>query len=469
MWLFHLLHTMRKEHEEPARNPNPPRRQVSREIQEEPQLRSFRPAKSCVRETTVVEIQSATLKWLGDDSSHQDVACFYEGRRGLGPLVEEIPGDGSRVLLTFLYWGDANTRQVTLQGGPTTVEGTPLTRLGKSHLWFFSRAAPRNAQFSYSFSELRTAVIEQAEVVIEVVDLTDDLNDDLTAFGTSMLALPDSPAQPESEDPPPGVPRGNLRTFTLASVCLNGTRTYSVYAPPGYVAGSGDEFGMLVLFDGEAFAVGWVENGAGPYVPTLNILDNLIHEGRLPPMIAIFAHSGTTRDEDLPCNPAYVKFVATELLAAVRAEYVGATCRPERIIVAGSSFGGLCAAYCGLMHSETIGNVLSMSGSFWVGKGGSDWGSVVPEGCVQEGFLLSPNLPLRIFLDAGQYEESGGILVANRQLRDILRAKGYDVIYREYPGNHDYMRWRGSIVEGLLEITRDWRHSETCSLSTKRV
>ncbi|MNT11942.1 enterobactin/ferric enterobactin esterase [compost metagenome] len=46
----------------------------------------------------------------------------------------------------------------------------------------------------------------------------------------------------------------------------------------------------------------------------------------------------------------------------------------------------------------------------------------------------------------------GGILETNRHLRDVLVAKGYDVVLREYAGGHDYFVWRGAISDGLVAL-----------------
>ena len=43
-------------------------------------------------------------------------------------------------------------------------------------------------------------------------------------------------------------------------------------------------------------------------------------------------------------------------------------------------------------------------------------------------------------------------LVANRHLRDVLRAKGYRVHYAEHGGKHDHAAWRDSFAEGLLAL-----------------
>jgi enterochelin esterase family protein len=31
-----------------------------------------------------------------------------------------------------------------------------------------------------------------------------------------------------------------------------------------------------------------------------------------------------------------------------------------------------------------------------------------------------------------------------------LRAKGYEVRYQEFAGDHDYINWRGTLADGLI-------------------
>ncbi len=40
----------------------------------------------------------------------------------------------------------------------------------------------------------------------------------------------------------------------------------------------------------------------------------------------------------------------------------------------------------------------------------------------------------------------------NRHMRDVLLAKGYRVSYHEYTGGHDYVSWRGSLADGLIDL-----------------
>jgi enterochelin esterase family protein len=100
-----------------------------------------------------------------------------------------------------------------------------------------------------------------------------------------------------------------------------------------------------------------------------------------------------------------------------------------------------------------FGNVLSQSGSFW-------W---APEGAVEHEWLtsqfaLSPRRELRFYLNVGLLEcgpspgSSPSQLAANRHLRDVLRARGYEVTYRELNGGHDYIGWPAGLADGLIAL-----------------
>jgi enterochelin esterase-like enzyme len=150
--------------------------------------------------------------------------------------------------------------------------------------------------------------------------------------------------------------------------------------------------------------------------------------------------------------------LANELIPWVRA-HSNVTTDPSKSVVAGSSFGGLAAAYTGLTHPELFGNVLSQSGSYW-------WKPDFQNEESEEEFswharqcATRPRLPLRCFLDVGLLEtwrpprdDHPSQIIANRHMRDVLEAKGYSVQYSEFSGGHDYPCWRGSLADGLIAL-----------------
>ena len=70
---------------------------------------------------------------------------------------------------------------------------------------------------------------------------------------------------------------------------------------------------------------------------------------------------------------------------------------------------------------------------------------------------MVPRSNVRFFIEAGTFENDvggtgGQILEESRHLRDVLRARGYEVSYREFVGGHDQLTWRGSLADGLIAL-----------------
>jgi enterochelin esterase family protein len=172
------------------------------------------------------------------------------------------------------------------------------------------------------------------------------------------------------------------------------------------------------------------------------------------------------RPRELPCNPRFAEFIHAELMPWIRKTYT-APPDPARTIISGASYGGLAAVHTALLFPQTFGNVISQSGSFW-------W-TPPPDPArpfafdlerepnyVASLFIARPPLPLRFYLEAGISEISvpgqpRGVLDANRHLRDVLLAKGYETHYREYAGGHGALSWRGTLSDALLRIAGTWK------------
>ncbi|QCS66595.1 hypothetical protein EC609_31915 [Achromobacter denitrificans] len=262
----------------------------------------------------------------------------------------------------------------------------------------------------------------------------------IDAFQTySVLELADAPPQPWVEARA-DVPAGTVETRELRSKILGNTRKIHLYRPAGWRSAAADNH-VLVLFD------------AGAYlgrVPTPTILDNMIAAGVIPPTAALLIDNPTadSRSQELPPNPDFADFLARELMPWARKHGIGAPA--ARTVIGGSSYGGLASAYAALRHPEVFGNVLSQSGSYWWSPAGEE------DQWLTRQFAAVRTLPVRFFLGAGLFESGRGgqpgILETNRHLRDVLRAKGYWVTHREIAGGHDYLVWRGTLSDGLLEL-----------------
>ncbi|WP_175597142.1 alpha/beta hydrolase [Peristeroidobacter soli] len=258
---------------------------------------------------------------------------------------------------------------------------------------------------------------------------------------TSYFEGPAAPAEAWLQ-PDPSIAPGSIDTFEIASTLLNNSRRVSVYTPAGY-ARSTTRLPLLVLFDREGYLLS---------VPTPTILDNLIADGTVPPLVAVLvsAIDGTHRSKELSANARFAAFVVDELLPRVRKDY-RVTRDPRLTVVAGSSLGGLSSAYLGYLHPETFGNVLSLSGSYWWHPsvdGDDEHSTDQGSGWLPRQYAARPRLPLRFYLAVGS-AEGAPMLTPNRLFRDVLTAKGNPLRYDEFQGDHSYLNWRDGLVAGL--------------------
>jgi enterochelin esterase family protein len=410
----------------------------------------------------------AALKAAIESGDEAAPAAFWREIEAQGtPMVEPIEGDEQHVLLTSLWRDDGEVRHVlsisTLdqrdyEDCNRSLRGSGLVRLGDSNVFYKTHRVSNDARFVYRLSP-NDSLVPYGEVTDwdarRATWQHDPLNpnrfvypqdDEGLVFSEeeiwSVVELPAAPPQPWST-PRPGVPTGQVRLQRLRSDILDNERRVWVYTPPGYTS-DGAPCGLLLLFDGWQYV---------HLIPTPTILDNLLAEGLLPPLVAVLIDNPdpAQRLRDLHCYPPFVAFLAHELLAWVHRQY-HVTSDPARTIVGGLSAGGDGALFAALRHPELFGNALSQDGAFPWSPDGDD----EPEWLARQ-FAASERLPLRFYLEASRLEppcatNAPGNLTANRHLRTILASKGYPLTYNEYTGDHSQLCWRGTLGAALIAL-----------------
>jgi enterochelin esterase family protein len=400
----------------------------------------------------------AALKKEVDAGNRNAVGAFWLAVENEGaPIVEQSPVLASDNLVTFLWRGTEATRNVFVLWYPYSMAKPAdysMVQLGSTDIWYRTVSIRHGARFAYQLSPNDPMTTdEEGSVQRAVTAQADPLNPHKWMNGPfstkfeylSALEMPDARPQPyvAKRD---GVAAGKIEKNRIKSALLGNERALSIYTPPGY-SKDGPPNGLLVVFDEPSYLT---------LVPTPTILDNLLAEKKIPPMVAVLIANPNqeTRTRELPANPKFADFLNNELVPWIRANYNVAV-DPSKVVVAGSSFGGIASAYAGLRHPETFGNILCQSGSFW-------WDTPKPDPYAEYNFfaaeyLRSPKLPLRFYMDAGSFEvdlsgQGRGILEPSRHMRDVLLAKGYEVHYQENVGGHDYLSWRGSLADGLIAL-----------------
>jgi enterochelin esterase-like enzyme len=376
------------------------------------------------------------------------------------PLVDRVEDDRRYVLVTFVWRGSADTRNIAVIGTFLKAPIVAMTRIGDSDVWHLTTKVPAGARFAYWLAENTPMVSEGPQVGAMLAALqADPLNPHRTCAPDAPLKgcksnveLPGAPPQPWIVRSP-STPAGRLDRYSLKSERLNNDRSVSVYTPAGYRSG-GEPNALLIVFDRSAYL---------SEIPTPTILDNLIAASRIPSTVAVFVDNPdqSTRTKELTPNPDFPEFLVSELLPWVRARY-DVTTDPRQTVVAGSSFGGLAATYVAFRHPEAFGNVLCQSGDFsWapdhIHLMGRLADATTETGWLAKEFIRSPKLPIRFHMDAGTFEADqagtgGNVLETSRHMRDVLLAKGYEVHYEQFVGGHDYLSWRETLADGLIEL-----------------
>lgn len=385
----------------------------------------------------------------GDIARGGGTDAFWQKIDTQGTPLVEPSGDG-KVIMTFLARGAQ--RNVRLFGGPSG-DHENLLRLGNSDVWYRSFIVPDSTRLSYQLAYDVPDIpgnARQRRVAILATAKADPFNRHPwpevapDAFNQeSVVELANAPPQPWVREK--GNPKGTLRSFPVTAAQLGNTRDITIYTPPGWDR-SRDDTVLLFVFDAKEYL---------SKVPVPLILDNMIAAGAVPPVVAVFVANPdrNARARELPGNDAFADFMAGELLPRVISE-TGMKAVASRTVLAGSSYGGLASATVALRHPQAFGNVLSLSGSFWWHPQAS--APTRPEYVASLVSSLKRRENLRFFLSAGLFEVGSGgiagILDTTRHLRDVLEAKGYPVIYRDYAAGHDYFAWRGALADGMIAL-----------------
>ncbi len=277
----------------------------------------------------------------------------------------------------------------------------------------------------------------------------------------------------------PGVPVGKLSApLTLSSVAYDGmVSRYWIYVPAQYDPQK--PAAVMIFQDGEGYL-----NRAGDH-PALNVIDNLIAQGKIPVMIAVFVNPMeiATGSPDTPTykfveaygkrwgrtlqdsmrsveydtvSDRYPLFLRNELIPEVSRHY---NLRKDAYshAITGSSSGGICAFNAAWQMPDTFSRVISWIGSFtgiqWrddpaISDGGQDYPDKI---------LHEAHRNVRVLLQDGSNDLEwtyGSWPMANIRMANALKSKGYDFRFSFGQGRHS-SAWGGA--EFADEMTWLWR------------
>jgi len=295
------------------------------------------------------------------------------------------------------------------------------------NIWILEKTFPSNARLDYKI------VLNGSTWILDPANPFRQMG----GYGyNSVLRMPDYEFPMEvlaREDTRKGTLSDNIPIYSNA---LAYSLHYRVYTPADYETLS--HLPVLYITDGHEYA-----NSLMGSVPT--VLDNLIHDRKIKPLIAVFISPVTPggginrRMSEYNMNAAFADFLADELVPYIDSTYKTQT-DPDSRCLLGTSMGGICSAYTGAVKPETFHLLAIQSPAFWYNP------------VIYNLYSDYPLRPLKIWMSTGTiHDMQSGAL----HMKEIFENKGYEYTYMEVPESHSWGNWRGQIDDILTWFWKD--------------
>lgn len=258
---------------------------------------------------------------------------------------------------------------------------------------------------------------------------------------------------------------GTITTNAFDSPTLGRTWAFNVYLPDGY-EGSNLEYAVIYLLHGTGGnEASWDEG--------MNVIDDLVTSGAIPPVIAVAPASGRSWWVDTiePFETAFVE----DLIPHVDATFRTIEDRAGRAVV-GLSMGGYGALRYALVHSEVFRAATLLSPALYAEQPplGSSARSTGAFGTPYEPDLwdernypaalegyLARGLEVPVFIGVGDddwNEPEGWVYNVDYQaallFQRLNKEAGSAAELRVIDGGHDWDAWKPLLVEALPYLTR---------------
>jgi enterochelin esterase-like enzyme len=234
------------------------------------------------------------------------------------------------------------------------------------------------------------------------------------------------------------IPRENIARGALEKDILFNSKTlgyqvtYSMYYPANY--NRQNIYPVLYVTDGYEYLHERMGN-------MKVILDNLIADGKIKPLLVIFIdhrepvnRSNNRRMMELAMNSRYLDFIADEFIPAIENQHNVSKKREDRGIM-GSSMGGLTAAYFAFSRPEVFGLAGIQSPAFW-------FKPAIYTLCDNP-----ENPPVKIYMSTGTIKDAEE---GARKMKTILEKNTCTYQYTETNQGHSWGNFRDTIDEILL-------------------
>jgi enterochelin esterase-like enzyme len=403
-----------------------------------------------------METKSITLKNL-DKFSH--IGLFSGGTISLDD-VNNTPGFKEKVKLVFVSYGSRE-----LSGGRSRRGGDPKANadaLKQAGINSFFYVSPDTA---HEFLSWRRSLHQFAQLLFKE-NLPSSLTPTAAApaparddsalrgarrgpgrggFGGPVELGPDD--KPAFADPPAGfrtrrenVPHGELTMVEYDSKTVGTRRKMLVYTPPGY--STDRKYPVLYLLHG----IGGDETEWKRLCQPENILDNLLADGKIQPMIVVMPNGRAQKNDRAEGNvfasaPAFANFendLLEDVIPAIEAKYsVYKNC--ENRALAGLSMGGGQSLNFGLGHLDVFA---------WVGGFSSAPNTKPPAELVPDPAAAKRQLKL-LYLSCGNKD---GLIRISQNVHNYLKEHSIPHIWNVDSHGHDADTWSKNLYNFTQHI-----------------
>jgi enterochelin esterase-like enzyme len=292
-----------------------------------------------------------------------------------------------------------------------------MARVAGTDLWYITSHYEVDARLDYKY------VINSSDWIL-------DPRNPYTCTGgfgpNSELRMPGYQSPPEIAYYS-GIPHGTMWDSSFYCKPLGGSRTVTVYLPPGYTKGA-TAYPVILFHDGQDY----ISLGA-----VRNILDYLIANHLITGVIAVFVPPVDRHQEYAGSKiETFTSFIVDGVMPEIDRKF-STSREPRNRAVCGASDGGNISLYLGLKHPEVFGKIAAQSSSVSTS--------------IAEGFRDGNKLDLLFYIDIGTYDISELIPMV-RDLKQILQNRNYDYQYREWNEGHSWGNWKGHLSYPLKQF-----------------
>jgi len=355
----------------------------------------------------------------------------------------EVLPDG-RVTLRLLA---PKAAEVLVQGNWPGGRGLAMTRDG-SGLWSATTAALQPELWAYTFS-------------VDGVRTLDPSNYNVARDGVGFMNTLLVPGEPSMVFRPRQVPHGSMTTMWAPSTLMKTPRRMFVYTPPGY-EGTTTRYPVLYLLHGSGG-----DEDAWPTMGIANIImDNVIAAGSAKPMIVVMPNAywselasldlagprkgappGVGAGGGVQGPPdANETDIVRDIVPFVEKHFRTLPGAVNRAL-AGLSMGSGITANVGLKRLDVFASIALMSGGMFRGSGETP-GGVAAMDRINPAFRTDPagtDKKLRLlFLSCGTEDPR---IDGMKEAADELAARKIKVVFKAYPGEHEWKVWRHSLAD----------------------